>query len=90
MAHKIENFIPYLESRVLKTESISRIKKGQISENDQKGMCVASYWLDPEDEAKLLTTPVKETDIILEFIDIPLLHTYDDRSDEFFDALAEA
>ena len=39
-------------------------------------MCTASFWLDPEDEKKLLTTPVKETDIVLEFIDMPVLHSY--------------
>ena len=51
---------------------------------------MASFWLDPQDEKKLLTTPVKETDINLEFVDIPMLHSYDEQSDLFFDALSEA
>mmetsp|Transcript_33876 Transcript_33876/g.24919 ORF Transcript_33876/g.24919 Transcript_33876/m.24919 type:complete len:250 (+) Transcript_33876:3741-4490(+) len=52
-------------------------------------MCVASFWLDPEDEHKVLTTPIKESDIILEFVDIPSLHSYNDISEAFFDALEE-
>ena len=28
VSHKIENFIPYIESRILKTEAIAQIKKG--------------------------------------------------------------
>jgi len=90
LSHKVESFIPYLESRLVQTEAVEKIKKGEIIQNERTGMCTASFWLDPLDEDKILTTPKKEIDILLQFVDIPALHSFDSKSESFFYALAEA
>ena len=80
LEHNIEALIPYFDSRILQTETIEKLKKGIIKETETKGICEASFWLDPEDKAKLLEKTVKETDIKMEFIDIVDMHTYSDAS----------
>jgi hypothetical protein len=64
------------------------LNKGQILEKSH-GMTAASFWLDPRDKEKLLAKPIKEIDIKLEFIDIPILHSYSQESDLFFNELSQ-
>lgn len=63
------------------------MNKGLILK-ESRGMTTASFWLDPKDKSKLLAKPIKELDIKLEFIDIPILHTFSAESGLFFDELS--
>lgn len=52
--HELPAFVPYLESRLQQTSSISKIKKGCIKQTNSTGIAVAPFWLTPADQAKML------------------------------------
>lgn len=52
--HKMTNILPYLDSRLQQTETLAKLKKGLLRDGNPKGICAASFWLDPKDKKKLL------------------------------------
>ena len=88
----------YLDSRMLQTEKLSKIKKGCIqTEGEAPDICVSSFWVEQEDIDQVLKKSPIEQDIRMEFIDIPNIHTFrevhshskDNISQKFFDCLAD-
>jgi len=74
--HKLPNFIPYLESRVLQTGSISSITKGMLKVTNKHHVCAASFWHSQQDIDQLLQPAPIEQDIKLSFLDVASLHEF--------------
>lgn len=87
--HELPSFVGYLDSRLQQTEAIKKIKKGCIRKTKSTGISVAPFWVTPADQAQLLQPAPIESEIRLEFVDIPSIHTYEDLAVEFFEALAQ-
>ena len=60
-----------------------------IKRKENPGVSVSSFWYNQDDIDGILQPAPIESELLLEFVDIPKIHTYtDDASHEFMAALA--
>ncbi len=83
----------YLDSRFLQTDQIKSIRRGSINyKNGNEDYAVESceLWPDKLDvEYKLFSKEKIDTEIKLEFLDIPMIHSYTGKmGNQFFNSLA--
>jgi len=74
---------------LLQTSIIAKMKKGCIRPTDSTGISVAPFWISHTEISKILQPAPIETDIRLEFVDIPNIHSYvSEHAQVFFESIA--
>ena len=86
---KEESFFEYLESRITDTQESRKYERGEIKAGDAIG--ASSLDLDNKEVGKILDKDsTKDTEIILNYIDMPYIHHYGNKNSElFFEKLSQ-
>eukprot|EP00347_Sterkiella_histriomuscorum_P017370 403349643 len=87
--HELPAFNPYLESRLLQTAVLAKVKKGCIRKTKSTGISVAPFWITPQEQNAILQPAPIEQEIRLEFVDMPNIHCYNQQAATFFEAIAK-
>lgn len=91
ISKKLPNMSLYLDSRLKQTKECRDFTKGVLLQENVNtpGVTIASFALSTETESIIVRKQV-ESDLYLEYFDMPILHQYDQPiCNEFFNALAE-
>lgn len=76
LKHDLPHLGFYLESRLCETTQSKRHKRGKIREKPAYGIVASNFWFGQKTLDELFEEAPIEQEIILNFIDIPKIHSY--------------
>lgn len=91
LTKNLPRMMPYLQSRMITTKDTEKIKRAALRP-ESTGMCASSYFIEHKVmDSKIFDREEKiEQEVLVEFLDIPKIHDYQEKEgEEFFAALAD-